>query len=304
MVLSHVLLHRRCYRVRQHVQCLAYGVIGHLQQLVTHIPFKHAMPRQCRAYGPAEQPDAVFLRNAVADAVGRLGRHRQIQMQHIAVRRGRVGSELWIGLEQFLEPHGALKVGRHLGQSLLKLHRRRHHIRRAVKHVAALALHPHLGLRDEARVAHQHGPTHAAYALVERHVDRVKTGSNILQAFAIAASCFPHACAVHVQVDVVFAAIGLDVVQGIPRRQLPTDLAHRQFVLRRGYGFGQCFQVIHCPGAKRVADLQRVEVVQQWEFAALVFEDVRRGMQRDPTIAAPRAPRTPGARRWPVLGCR
>jgi len=121
----------------------------------------------------------VLLRQLGADRQRALAADRQVQVQHVGGRPGRVHADRGMLAHRVIQQLGAAEIVRHRGQARIELHRGRDDIRRAVDHVAALAPEPFGGALDKGAGPEQHGAAQAADALVQRHVDRVEAGRDL-----------------------------------------------------------------------------------------------------------------------------
>src|SRR5450830_2125497 len=65
------------HRLIQQGQGQPHAVVRQFQQVISHIPFHHAVPGQRRVAGAGKQPDAVLLGHLVADGDGPLARDGQ-----------------------------------------------------------------------------------------------------------------------------------------------------------------------------------------------------------------------------------
>ena len=135
-----------------------------------------------------------------------------MQVQHVGLRLRRVDGDAREVAQQRVQPLRACKIAGHGGEARVELHGGGHHVGCAVHDVAALAVKPRARPFDKRAAAGQHGATEAADALVQRHVDGVKTIADGGQGLVKTRLRFPQARAIHVQVNIVLAAMPLDLV--------------------------------------------------------------------------------------------
>src|SRR5213593_25803 len=105
---------RRCKRAHDFTQTL----VGNRQQIIADIPLDIAAIGQGRMAGTAEQPDALLLRDPVADIGRELAADRQMEMQHIALRCRRIRLQLNPSAPQSNMLHLHLPVSRELATDI------------------------------------------------------------------------------------------------------------------------------------------------------------------------------------------
>ena len=191
-----------------------------------------------------------------------LGSHMQVHMHHIRLRRVRRDGDTGDGAQHPRNGLGALVVGGEARQPAAQIGTGGEDVGVELHQVAAVAAQPEPRLRDEVRRTGQGRAGDGADALVEGDIDAVEERGDLGVGAIVERAGLPQPRAIHVHGDATVARPGHLRFQVRPGRELPADLALRQFQQQRGERAGRGAQIVEGKEPRALADQPAMQSMQ------------------------------------------